>query len=107
MDEYGAYCEPHRAFLTGVFCGGGDKIHMTIFWPAFIGGLLATGIGTGIVLYRTRAASTSADRQRDTFGRAGERVARYSTPVHMVTTGIGIVFVGVVGIVLSLLNLNW
>jgi hypothetical protein len=80
---------------------------MTIFWPAFIGGLLAVAIGLGTILYRKRLASTNAGAQRAAFGSAGERVARFSTPTHMTTTGVGIFIVGMVGIVLSLLNLNW
>jgi hypothetical protein len=80
---------------------------MTIFWPAFIGGLLVIAIGLGVTSYRKRLASANADAQRATFGNAGARVARNSTPTQMTTTGIGMIVVGVIGVVLSLLNLDW
>lgn len=80
---------------------------MTVFWPAFIGGLVCVVIGVVVLIYRARLADANAGAQRAMFGRAGERVAKSSTSRGMVSTGIGIVVVGLVGITLSLLNLNW
>jgi hypothetical protein len=80
---------------------------MTIFWPAFIGGLLCVVIGIAVLIYRVRLANTNANAQRAMFGEAGDRVARNSTPGRMRMTAIGIIIVGLVGITMSLLNLNW
>lgn len=80
---------------------------MTIFWPAFIGGIVCVVIGIVILVYRARLADTNANAQRAVFGKAGDRVAQNSTSGRMGMTGAGIVVVGLVGIVLSLLNLNW
>ncbi|MEV7637773.1 hypothetical protein AB0N71_16555 [Pseudarthrobacter enclensis] len=80
---------------------------MTIFWPAFIGGIVCVVIGIVILVYRSRLADTNANAQRAVFGKTGDRVAQNSTSGRMGMTGAGIVIVGLVGIVLSLLNLNW
>jgi hypothetical protein len=80
---------------------------MTIFWPAFVGGVICIAIGLAIILRRERAAHVNANAQRAAFGKAGEPVARLSTPRRMLYNGIGIAVVGIAGIVLSMLNLNW
>jgi hypothetical protein len=80
---------------------------MTIFWPALIGGLVCVVLGVVVLVNRARLADANAGAQRAMFGKAGERVAQASTSRRMMSTGVGIVVVGLVGITLSLLNLNW
>ncbi|MGN7148553.1 hypothetical protein ACTHQ6_06080 [Arthrobacter sp. SAFR-179] len=80
---------------------------MTIFWPAFIGGIVCVVIGIIVLVYRARLADTNADAQRAVFGKIGDRTSKASTSGRMGMTGAGIVVVGLIGVVLSLLDLNW
>lgn len=80
---------------------------MTIFWPAFIVGIVVIAAGIFIIIKRVPLARLSADSQRATFGKAGERVAKASTPMNVVIPGVGAIVVGVTGVVMSLLDLNW
>jgi hypothetical protein len=49
---------------------------MTIFWPAFIGGLVCVVLGVVVLVNRARLADANAGAQRAMFGKAGERVAQ-------------------------------
>lgn len=80
---------------------------MTIFWPAFIGGLVLVIAGAVVILKRATVARANADAHRATFGQGGNRVARSSTPQHVLITGVVIVAAGVLGLVLSMSGLDW
>jgi hypothetical protein len=80
---------------------------MTIFWPAFIGGLVCVVLGVVVLVNKARLADVNAGAQRAMLRKAGERVAQASTPRRMMSTGVGIIVVGLIGITLSLLNLDW
>lgn len=80
---------------------------MQVFWPALIGGLVCIAIGAILIINKSRAAQLNADAQKATFGKLSKQNVKNSTPNKMLYNGAGIICVGIVGIVLSLLDLNW
>ncbi|MFC9336421.1 hypothetical protein [Arthrobacter sp. NPDC057009] len=80
---------------------------MTIFWPAFLGGLLSLAIGIVIFFKRSGIAKTNADAQRAGFGKYGEQTARNSTPSRVASVGVVAILMGLALVVASFLNLKW
>jgi uncharacterized membrane protein HdeD (DUF308 family) len=78
---------------------------MTIFWPALIAGavLILVGIVVFAAAQRVHAFIQSGqDNVRPAF-----LADRSSTPKTARAVGVVLIFFGILGVVLSALNLNW
>lgn len=78
---------------------------MTIFWPALIAGAVLVLVGVVVLAFAQRV--NAFVRSGQDHVRPALFTDRRSTPKTARAVGVALMLFGVVGVVLSALNLNW